>query len=113
MFEVQVVAREMVKAVKPVMDRVKDAEVKDQLRRASVSVLLNIAEGNARRGKDKMNRFAIAEGSAREAVEAVWTAIGWGYVTEAEAAEVLVLLDRVIAMLVRLRFPRTKPAPTR
>lgn len=45
---------------------------------------------------------------ARESVEAIWIAIGWGYVTEAEAAEVLTLLDRVIAMLVRLRFPKQR-----
>jgi len=108
MFEVQVVAREMVKAVKPIMDRVKDGETKDQLKRASISVVLNIAEGNARKGKDRLNRFATAEGSARESVEAVWIAIGWGFVTEDEAKELLVLLDRVTAMLVRLRFPRPK-----
>lgn len=108
MFECQVVARQMVGAVKPVIDRVKDGEVKDQLKRASVSVVLNIAEANGRRGKDRANRFAIAEGSARETEEAIWIAIGWGYVTEDEAKELLVLLDRVIAMLVRLRFPRKK-----
>jgi four helix bundle protein len=108
MFECQVVARQMVTAVKPIMDRTKDSEVRDQMKRASVSVLLNIAEANARRGKDRSNRFGIAEGSAREAEEAIWTAIGWGYVPEADAREVLVLLDRVIAMLVRLRFPRKK-----
>ena len=39
MFEVQVVAREAVKAVKPILDAVKDGEVKDQLKRASLSVL--------------------------------------------------------------------------
>ena len=108
MFECQVVARQMVTAVKPVMDRVKDAEVRDQLKRVSLSVLLNIAEANARRGKDRSNRFGIAEGSAREAEEAVWTAIAWGFVSKDEAREVLSLLDRVIAMLVRLRFPRKK-----
>jgi four helix bundle protein len=108
MFECQVVAREMVTAVKPIMDRTKDSEVRDQLKRASLSVLLNIAEANARRGKDRSNRFGIAEGSAREAEEAVWTAIGWGYVTQGEASQVLSLLDRVIAMLVRLRFPRKR-----
>ena len=108
MFECQVVARQMVVAVKPIMDRVRDSEVRDQLKRASLSVLLNIAEANARRGKDRNNRFGIADGSAREAEEAVWTAIAWGFVTKEEATELLTLIDRVIAMLVRLRFPRKK-----
>lgn len=108
MFEAVVVAREAVRAVKPILDAVKDGEVKDQLKRASLSVVLNMAEGNARTGKDKLNRFGIAEGSAREAVEAIWTAINWGFVTKQEADEVLVLFERTIAMLVRLRFPRPK-----
>ena len=106
MFAAVVVAREAVCSVKPILDAVKDGEVRDQLKRASLSVVLNLAEGNARTGKDKRNRFAIAEGSAREAVEAIWTAIGWGYVTEEEARGVIALFDRTIAMLVRLRFPR-------
>ena len=59
MFECQVVARQMVTAVKPIMDRTRDAEVRDQLKRASLSVLLNIAEANARRGKDRSNRFGL------------------------------------------------------
>lgn len=108
MFEAVVVAREAVRAVKPILDATKDGEIRDQLKRASLSVVLNLAEGNARRGKDKLNRFGIAEGSAREAVEAIWTAIGWGYVREQEARSVLELFDRTIAMLVRLRFPRSK-----
>ena len=49
MFEVQVVAREAVKSVKPILDAIKDAETRDQLKSASLSVVLNIAEGNARR----------------------------------------------------------------
>ena len=47
MFEVQVVAREAVKSVKPILDAVKDGEVKDQLKRASLSVVLNIAGSDA------------------------------------------------------------------
>ena len=65
--------------------------------------MLNIAEANGRKGKDRANRFGFAEGSARETEEAIWIAIGWGYVTKDEADALLVLVDRVIAMLVRLR----------
>jgi len=108
MFEVQVVAREAVKSVKPILDAVKDAEVKDQLKRASLSVVLNIAEGNARRGKDKTNRLSFAEGSAREAMEAIITAVAWGFITKEQGDPVIALFDRVVAMLVRLRFPRPK-----
>ena len=94
--------------MKPILDAVKDGEVKDQLKRASLSVVLNIAEGNARKGKDKLNRFSFAEGSAREAMEAIITAMGWGLITREQGQPVVELFDRVIAMLVRLRFPRSK-----
>ena len=109
MFEVQVVAREAVKSVKPILDAVKDPEVRDQLKRASLSVVLNIAEGNARNGKDRLNRFSFAEGSAREAMEAIITAVAWGYIDEEQGGKVIALFDRVVAMLVRLRFPK-RPA---
>ena len=55
-----------------------------------------------------MNRFATAEGSARESQAAIETAIDWRYVTEEQAREAWVLFDRTIAMLVRLRFPRRR-----
>ena len=57
-------------------------------------------------GKDRLNRFSFAEGSARESMEAIHVAVAWGYVAEEDARPVITLFDRVIAMLVRLRFPR-------
>src|SRR5690606_38086971 len=40
----------------------------DQLKRCSMSIVLNIAEGNARfTSKDRLHFFAIARGSATEA----------------------------------------------
>ena len=105
-FEALVMARRAVAAVKPVIDGAKDAELRDQLRRASLSALLNLAEANARTGKDRTNRFRIAEGSAREAMEAVHVAVSWGYVDQAGGTEAIELFDRTVAMLVRLRFPR-------
>lgn len=106
MFEVREVARQACKAAKPIFDAAKDAETKDQLRRAALSMVLNLNEANARRGKDKSNRFSMAEGSAREAQAAIETAIDWGYVSQEQGLAAWVLFDRTIAMLVRLRFPR-------
>ena len=47
------------------------ADLKNQGVRASSSVVLNIAEGWARRGKARKNHLEIARGSAAEAVAVI------------------------------------------
>ena len=44
----------------------KRAELSDQLDRASISAVLNIAEGAGRAGRDQARHYAIARGSAYE-----------------------------------------------
>ncbi len=41
-------------------------EMKDQLERASLSIVLNLAEGSAKTGKDRKRFFTIAMGSLKE-----------------------------------------------
>ncbi|MGE3387240.1 MAG: four helix bundle protein [Bdellovibrionales bacterium] len=41
-------------------------EVRDQLKRASLSIVLNLAEGSGKDGKDRVRFFKIAFGSLRE-----------------------------------------------
>jgi|AACY02.8.fsa_nt_gi S23 ribosomal protein. len=43
-----------------------EAALADQARRASASVVLNIAEGAGRTGKARLNHYRIARGSAAE-----------------------------------------------
>jgi len=50
-------------------DRSVDKILKDQLKRSSSSVVLNIAEGSGKsRGNDKKNFYSIARGSISESV---------------------------------------------
>jgi four helix bundle protein len=46
----------------------KRAELSDQLDRASISAVLNVAEGAGRAGRDQARHYAIARGSAFECV---------------------------------------------
>ena len=96
----------LVSALRPVLGELlkSDRSLADQLRRAASSVVLNIAEGNRRTGKDRLHFFRIAAGSAAEARAALEVARAWGMVGAAPVAEAE--LDRVLAMLWRLTHRR-------
>ncbi|MCE9580052.1 MAG: four helix bundle protein [Deltaproteobacteria bacterium] len=71
----------------------------DQLRRASLSVVLNLAEGARRRGRDRTHFFRIAAGSAAEARAALDAAAALGLIAESDAAAAWAQFDAVLAML--------------
>ncbi len=74
-----------------------------QLRRAAVSITLNIAQGWGRNGKQKFARFAdIARASAHEVDAALEIAIRLGYTTKSEASLALQFLNSTSSMLLRL-----------
>ncbi|MBI4913340.1 MAG: hypothetical protein HY823_11420 [Acidobacteria bacterium] len=110
--------------------RVHDRDLADQLRRAGSSVVLNLAggsgsksaaigrrlrwslrypEGAGRRGRDRMQFYRVAQGSAREVRAALDVAKAWGEI--APALEVEAMLDRLLGMLWRLTHPRPGPGP--
>jgi four helix bundle protein len=61
----------------------KDFGLKDQIRRASVSIMSNIAEGFERSGTAEFAQFlATAKGSAGEVRSQLYVAIDQGYITE-------------------------------
>ncbi len=62
----------------------KDFGLKDQIRRASVSIMSNIAEGFERSGTGEFTQFlATAKGSAGEVRAQLYVALDQGYVTQA------------------------------
>ena len=79
-----------------------DPSLADQLRRAASSVGLNIAEGNRRRGRDRIHLFRVAAGSAAEVAATLRVAEAWGHVDGGAATAPLHTCDRVLAMLYRL-----------
>ena len=75
----------------------------DQLRRASISISANIAEGNARFTKaDRRNFFVIARGSASECIPLLEIARRRGIVETECADELKRRLDRIARMLTAL-----------
>ena len=61
----------------------RDFSLKDQLRRAAISIMLNIAEGFARRSNKEFRQFLfIAHGSAAEVQSALYIALDQNYIDE-------------------------------
>ena len=78
-------------------------ELADQLKRASTSTVLLIAEGaNLRTAGDKRQRFAMARGECGECAAATEVAMTLRLVPVDDAHKVLVFAARVAAMLTRL-----------
>ena len=80
-----------------------------QVRRASVSVAANIAEGSGRAtSRDLMNFLSIARGSLKEAESMVSVAQRLGFVSAADSIEALRLADETSRMLAVLRVSIAK-----
>lgn len=85
------------------------AVLRDQLERASVSVVLNIAEGAGRRCRGEKRRFySIARGSATECAAAIDLLAARGMADAAGCRKARTHVVRLVQMLTRLiqRFER-------
>jgi four helix bundle protein len=77
---------------------------RDQLLRASQSIILNIAEGNGKTGEaDRRRFFEIACGSALECAAIHDVLQAGGALSVAENKEPKQLLHRIVSMLYKLR----------
>jgi len=75
----------------------------DQLRRAALSIPLNIAEATGRTGDaDKARHYAIARGSAMECAAIMDCLQVLGALGEAEHADATELIARIVSMLTKL-----------
>ena len=95
---------DLLRALAPLLPKLlaQDSELEDQLKRAARNVLLNIAEANRRKGRDRANRFRWALSEAAEVTGALDAAVVLGYLDAAQVAVPLALADRVRAMTYRL-----------
>ena len=85
-------------------DFARDFGLRDQIQRAAVSILSNIAEGFDRNSRAEFARFvSIARGSAGEVRAQLYLARELGYLGDEEARELLATCVEVTRMLVALR----------
>ena len=78
----------------------KDYSLKDQIRRASVSVASNVAEGFGRGGNKEFIQFlSISKGSLYELRTQLYIAIDLEYISETECSTLNNLIDEVGKMI--------------
>lgn len=88
----------------------RDFGLRDQLRRASVSAMANIAEGCARHGdKEFANFLSIARASVAEAQSHLYVALDLGYIDKPRFDEAYGQLDEISRMTLSLARHLRKP----
>ena len=100
------VAMEVVSGLRSTLERLdrRNRALADQAMRAASSILLNIEEGNQRKGGDRQYLFRVAKGSVEELRGALLIGVAWGYIEEPH--EVMALLDRLGRLLYGLANPQ-------
>lgn len=82
----------------------KDFGLRDQIQRAAVSVMSNIAEGFDRRGLAEFQHYlAIAKGSCAEVKSQLYVAIDVGYVSRESFTELMEIADETSRIIGALR----------
>lgn len=81
----------------------KDYGLKDQIRRASVSIMANIAEGHGRKTNNEFANFLnISRGSVAEVQSHLYVAVGLNYISQNEFDELYNALAEISRMLLSL-----------
>ena len=93
------VALDLVRALRPVVTQLRkySPDAADQVERAASSIVLNLAEGGRRHGRDPRRFWDMAHGSAGEIRGALDLADAWGW--QVDSAQARVLLDRELGLL--------------
>ena len=105
-------ARELTKEIYKISSAgafAKDFSLKDQIRRASISIMLNIAEGFARKTDKDFARFLVhSHGSAAEVQSALYVAIDQNYITQDKFKFLYSLTEETSKMIMKFALYLTK-----
>ncbi len=84
-------------------DFAKDFGLKDQIRRASVSIMANIAEGHGRKSNSEFANFLnVSRGSVAEVQSHLYVALGLAYVSQQDFDELYGQLTEISRMTLSL-----------
>lgn len=107
-FEALELAHELARALGALLPQIQqhDRDLAIQLRRAGASAPSCLSEGAQRQGRDRLQLYRTAAGSAAEIHTQLRIAIAWNYIERRAAEEALTLADRTVAITWRLVHPR-------
>ncbi len=84
-------------------DFAKDYGLKDQIRRSSISIMANIAEGHGRKSNAEFANFLnIARGSVCETQSHLYIAKGLNYIDKTEFDNIYLTLEEISKMVLAL-----------
>lgn len=75
----------------------------NQFRRASTSIILNIAEGSSRTQKDFIHFLSLSRGSCYECVAILAFALKRSYITESEYRDYYAACEKISKMISKLK----------
>ena len=103
-FDLYDVALNLIAALRPIVERLRqrDRDQALQIKKAANSILANVGEGSRRQGRDRLQHWNIAAGSAGEVRVQIEASIAWGDLEPDLTKTALDLLDRTLAMLWRM-----------
>lgn len=109
-----VLSREVNKQAYSIIVRVRDPDYRAQMKRASLSISSNIAEGHGRNSNPTFTQFLnYAQGSISELTSQFLACVDVGLLTEADIQPLLTQLDQLSAMNYKLiRYLNTHRKPT-
>jgi four helix bundle protein len=96
------VALELITFTNDLRPAVGAGDLVDQLKRASTSIALNVAEGTGKQGRDRLQYYQIARGSALESAAALTVLHRQQLLSDEEYLRGRKLCERLYAMLTRM-----------
>jgi len=98
-------AKKLTEIIYRQLDCQRDYSFRDQIRRASISIMNNIAEGFERKSNNELRHFLyIAKGSCGEVRSMLYVAKGEGYITSSlfnELYEDSISVSRLLAAFIK------------